>query len=40
MDAARSIGPAAADLAFFGPDEPNYTYMKDGKKLLAELAAS
>jgi xylan 1,4-beta-xylosidase len=25
--------------AFFGYDEPNYTYMKDGKKLLSEIAA-
>ena len=25
--------------AAFGYDEPNYTYMKDGKKLLTELAA-
>jgi xylan 1,4-beta-xylosidase len=25
--------------AWFGHDEPNYTYMKDGKKLLTELAA-
>ncbi|MBP6589625.1 MAG: beta-xylosidase [Chitinophagaceae bacterium] len=25
--------------AWFGYDEPNYTYMKDGKKLLGELAA-
>ncbi len=25
--------------ALFGHDEPNYTYMKDGKKLLSELAA-
>ena len=24
---------------WFGYDEPNYTYMKDGKKLLSELAA-
>ena len=24
--------------AFFGYDEPNYTYMKDGKKLLSEIA--
>jgi xylan 1,4-beta-xylosidase len=24
--------------AWFGYDEPNYTYMKDGKKLLSELA--
>ncbi len=25
--------------AFFGYDEPNYTYMKDGRKLLSELSA-
>ena len=25
--------------AWFGYDEPNYTYMKDGKKLLGEIAA-
>lgn len=25
--------------AWFGYDEPNYTYMKDGKKLLTEIAA-
>src|SRR5260221_66143 len=25
--------------AFFGYDEPNYTYMKDGRKLLSEIAA-
>ena len=24
--------------AWFGYDEPNYTYMKDGKKLLTEIA--
>ena len=24
---------------FFGYDEPNYTYMKDGKKLLGQLSA-
>jgi xylan 1,4-beta-xylosidase len=24
--------------AFFGYDEPNYTYMKDGKKLLTEIS--
>ena len=23
----------------FGYDEPNYTYMKDGEKLLSEIAA-
>jgi xylan 1,4-beta-xylosidase len=26
--------------SFFGYDEPNYTYMKDGRKLLSELAAA
>ncbi|MFD1466756.1 beta-xylosidase [Hymenobacter caeli] len=25
--------------AYFGYDEPNYTYMKDGQKLLSEIAA-
>ena len=25
--------------AWFGYDEPNYTYMKDGEKLLSEIAA-
>src|SRR5437660_5846426 len=25
--------------AWFGYDEPNYTYMKDGRKLLSELSA-
>ncbi|HEX8020972.1 GH39 family glycosyl hydrolase, partial [Mucilaginibacter sp.] len=25
--------------AWFGHDEPNYTYMKDGRKLLTELSA-
>src|SRR5437867_3158550 len=39
VDAARSIGAMAPAWAFFGYDEPNYTYMRDGKKLLSELAA-
>src|SRR5687767_10378523 len=34
-----TIGPMAPMWAFFGYDEPNYTYMKDGQKLLSELAA-
>ena len=33
------VGPMAPSWAFFGYDEPNYTYMKDGRKLLSELAA-
>ena len=39
VDAARSIGPMTPIWSFFGYDEPNYTYMKDGRKLLSELAA-
>lgn len=33
------IGPMRPVWAWFGYDEPNYTYMKDGKQLLSELAA-
>ena len=39
VDAAKRIGPMKPIWAWFGYDEPNYTYMKDGKKLLTELAA-
>ena len=39
VDAAKSIGPLKRVWSFFGYDEPNYTYMKDGRKLLSELAA-
>ena len=39
VDAAKTMGPLRPVWAFFGYDEPNYTYMKDGKKLLSELAA-
>ena len=35
VDAARSSGPLKPIWRFFGADEPNYAYMKDGKKLLA-----
>lgn len=37
VDAARPIGPLKPIWRFFGADEPNYAYMKDGKKLLGEL---
>ncbi len=37
VDAARPLGPLKPIWRFFGADEPNYTYMKDGKKLLGEL---
>ncbi|MEO6914871.1 MAG: beta-xylosidase, partial [Chitinophagaceae bacterium] len=39
VDLAKEIGPMQPLWAWFGYDEPNYTYMKDGKKLLSELAA-
>lgn len=35
----KTIGEMYPMWAWFGYDEPNYTYMKDGKKLLTELAA-
>jgi xylan 1,4-beta-xylosidase len=39
VDATKSLGALKPVYAYFGYDEPNYTYMKDGKKLLSELAA-
>ncbi|MEI6949209.1 beta-xylosidase [Paraflavisolibacter sp. H34] len=39
VDLKREIGPMYPAWAWFGYDEPNYTYMKDGKKLLSEIAA-
>jgi xylan 1,4-beta-xylosidase len=39
VNAAELKGPMAPVWAWFGYDEPNYTYMKDGRKLLSELAA-
>lgn len=39
VDAAKRTGPLKPVWSFFGHDEPNYTYMKDGKKLLSEIAA-
>jgi xylan 1,4-beta-xylosidase len=37
---AETLGPMSPVWAWFGNDEPNYAYMKDGRKLLAELAAA
>ena len=37
IDAAKPIGDVKPIWRFFGADEPNYAYMPDGKKLLAEL---
>jgi xylan 1,4-beta-xylosidase len=39
VDASTRRGPMTPMWAFFGHDEPNYTYMPDGQKLLSELAA-
>src|SRR3982750_637910 len=39
IDLDKKKGPMKPLWAFFGYDEPNYTYMKDGRKLLSELAA-
>lgn len=38
VDFSASIEPMKPLYAWFGYDEPNYTYMKDGKKLLSEIA--
>jgi xylan 1,4-beta-xylosidase len=38
VDANRAVGPMKPIWAWFGYDEPNYTYMKDGQKLLTELS--
>ena len=40
VDTAQKKGPMRAIWAWFGYDEPNYTYTADGKKLLSEIAAS
>src|SRR5467141_5385181 len=39
VDANKKTGPLTLIWSFFGYDEPNYTYMKDGRKLLSELSA-
>ncbi len=39
VDLNKEKGPMNYIWAWFGYDEPNYTTMKDGKKLLSEIAA-
>lgn len=39
VDLTKEKGAMKPVWAWFGYDEPNYTYMKDGKKLLGEIAA-
>lgn len=38
VDLKKELGEMKPVWAWFGYDEPNYTYMKDGKKLLTELS--
>jgi len=39
VNAAQTVGPYKPIYAYFGYDEPNYTYTKNGRKLVGELAA-
>lgn len=39
VDLQKTDGEMRPIWAWFGNDEPNYSYMKDGRKLLTELAA-
>ena len=39
VDLTDETGKMNPAWAWFGYDEPNYTYMKDGKKLLSEISA-
>src|SRR6187549_2440796 len=39
IDLKKELGEMKPIWAWFGYDEPNYTYMNDGKKLLSEIAA-
>src|SRR5215468_9266747 len=38
VDSAARLGPFKPIYTYFGGDEPNYTYMQNGRKLVAELA--
>src|SRR4030095_3333660 len=38
VDGDVRIGPYKPIYSYFGYDEPNYTYMKHGRKLVGELA--
>jgi xylan 1,4-beta-xylosidase len=39
IDYTGQTHPLSTFWTYFGYDEPNYTYMRDGRKLLSELAA-
>ncbi len=38
VDAGATVGPYRPIYAYFGYDEPNYTYAPNGRKLIGELA--
>ncbi len=38
VDLTKSVEPMKPLWAWFGYDEPNYTYMKDGRKLLSDIS--
>jgi xylan 1,4-beta-xylosidase len=38
VDAGASVAPLQPIFRYFGYDEPNYTYMPNGRKLVAELS--
>tara|TARA_R110000868_G_scaffold82956_7_gene234040 strand:+ start:22737 stop:24389 length:1653 start_codon:yes stop_codon:yes gene_type:complete len=38
IDAREELGPINPIWAWWGYDEPNYTYMKDGQQLLSEIS--
>lgn len=37
VEASKSLGKLRPIWRYFGADEPNYAYMKDGKKLLSQI---
>lgn len=39
VDTTKSAGPLRPIYRFFGADEPNYAYMKDGRKLLKDIGS-
>ena len=39
VDVKKKTGPLKPIWSFIGYDEPNFTYMKDGRRLLSEFAA-
>ena len=39
VNAAQTAGPLQPIYGYFGYDEPNYTYAKNGRKLIGELGA-